>query len=247
MLNVIRPDWDAPSFIKAFTTTRQGGVSRSPFDTLNLAAHVGDYSAHVKENRDRLRSQLSLPSEPLWLNQIHSNIVLNASNMLSETSGDASFTHLKDQVCVVLTADCLPILLTTQTGDYVGVIHAGWRGLAKRIIRTTIRSMQVDPKSLRVWLGPAIGAKCFEVGNEVYHYFKTEDPASLPAFTPIKEASWLFDIYAAARIHLKQEHVGHIFGGDFCTYTEHERFFSFRRDQGKTGRMATLIWICAEA
>ena len=222
-------------------TTRIGGVSAPPYEQLNLGDHVDDAPAQVEKNRALLRAQLNLPAEPLWLQQVHGTTVLNAANAATNVSADAAFTNQNNVVCAVLTADCLPVFFCTEDGSAIAVAHAGWRGLAAGILQITAKSMNANPEKIICWLGPAIGPKVFEVGSEVREAFIAEQSASAAAFVPTSENHWLADIYALARIKLGSVGITQVSGGDECTYTDAERFYSYRRD-GITGRMASLIW-----
>ena len=238
MNNWIKAEWPAPDFIKAGTTLRTGGVSQPPYDSFNLATHVGDDVNAVMKNRGLLR----LPAEPQWLEQVHSTeAVLLPSNVMTPTA-DASYTFSKNMVCVVMTADCLPLLITDKQGSCVAAIHAGWRGLYNGIIETTINKLPVKAGELLVWLGPAIGPDVYEVGIEVYDAFTSENADTRQAFVPVSDGHWMFNIYQVARLRLQQLGVQYIYGGDHCTFTEKEKFYSYRRDD-VTGRMASLIWI----
>lgn len=240
---MITPTWQAPTQIKAFTTLRSGGVSQPPFEHLNLAMHVGDSIEHVTQNRIQLQQQWALPSEPIWLKQIHSTIALPAKPDNRNRQADATYSNEPNQVCVVLTADCLPILLCNRQGTYVAAIHAGWRGLANNIIEKTLAISYTQPHDLMAWLGPAIGPKSYEVGDAVREAFIQQNAGMTHAFTPSRPHHWLCDLYAIARIQLQQLKVTAITGGEYCTFSDTERFYSYRRDGEKTGRMASLIWI----
>lgn len=244
--NYIIPNWSAPATIKAYSTTRFGGMSAAPFDGLNLGMHVEDNTEHVVHNRQHLVDTLDLPTEPLWLEQVHSRIVVQADHVAMEANvitADASISHTANVVCVVMTADCLPVLLTNRQGSVVGAVHAGWRGLNGGILEATVNKMGVDATEILAWLGPAIGAEAFEVGDDVRDAFLQNQPIAIDAFKPAEvTGKWFADIYALARFRLQQAGVTHLFGGDYCTYQDKERFFSYRRD-GKTGRMASLIFI----
>jgi len=246
MIDCITPDWPAPPNVRALITTRKGGVSHKPYDSLNLGAHVGDVEAAVQENRARLRELL--PAEPVWLNQVHGNHVIVASQTTAAANADASVSHESGVVCAVLTADCLPVLLCDIRGSVVGIAHAGWRGLAAGVIEATVAAMQVGPVSLLAYLGPAIGARAFETGAEVREVFVAHDSQAEAAFVPkpaLKPGAadkWLADLYLLARQRLNACGVTQVFGGGYCTYHEPQRFFSYRRDQA-TGRMASLIWL----
>ncbi len=244
---LIYPQWPAPAHVNALTTTRVGGVSEGTYDSLNIATHVGDDPQHVKINRQRLRELANLPSEPLWLQQIHGSDVVCADQVAPEitVAADAAYANQANVVCAVQNADCLPILLCDQQGTSVAAIHAGWRSLAAGIIKNTIAALQRAPAKLLAWLGPAIGPKAFEVGSEVRELFLQQDPEAEQAFKAHGHAKWLADIYQLARQCLIKVGVQQIFGGDFCTFTHKNKFFSYRRD-GKTGRMASLIWFGSE-
>lgn len=235
-LNFIRPDWPAPVHVKAVVTTRQGGCSLAPYDSFNLALHVGDLQHRVLINRQRLCESLAFPSDPPWLNQVHGVTVISADEK-GERNADAVYTDKQKLPCVVLVADCLPIFLCDRQGMRLAVLHAGWKGLAAGIIAATV-SRFLPKDDLIAWLGPAIGPCHYEVGPEVKDVFRSE----VDSFTPTNEPDkWLFDLYGVARKHLANSGVRLIFGGDFCTYCQRERFFSHRRD-GDTGRIAALIW-----
>jgi YfiH family protein len=185
-----------------------------------------------------LKTELSLPIEPFWLEQIHSNHVVEASHDLIFPQADASFSNQKDVVCVVMTADCLPLLMCSTDGAQIAAIHAGWRGLENGIISNTVAALKT--KDLIVWFGAAIGAEQFEVGDDVRDTFLKKSADYAIAFK-VRDNGWLADIYALARIELAQLGITQIYGGEFCTVTDADRFYSYRRDK-KTGRMATLIW-----
>lgn len=243
MTDFLVPDWPAPANIKALVTTRSGGASQAPWDSLNLAMHVGDDPAHVALNRAWLRAQL--PTEPFWLEQVHGVDCVRADTAPELRSGvpcvaDASVSFEAGHICAVMTADCLPVLFCTRDGLRVGAAHAGWRGLLMGVLESTVGSLQSPTSEVLAWLGPAIGPQRFEVGGEVRAAFLASDPASSSAFIAHGD-KWLADIYALARLRLQAVGVTSIYGGGLCTVTDTERFFSYRRD-GATGRMASLIW-----
>jgi YfiH family protein len=239
----IKPTWPAPSTIRAYTTTRSGGFSRSPYDYFNLSKNVGDDPLAVSVNRAKLAIVLKLPADPLWLEQTHSNKIVAAHKITDTVQADASYTDKPHVVCAVLTADCLPLLLTNQEGSKVAVVHAGWRGLAAGVIEATFDKLGVSGNTLLAWLGPAISAKHYEVGNEVRDIFIHKHAEATAAFKPMADKKkWQADLYLLARQHLNRLGVTRIYGGNFCTYANEDFFFSHRRDQGVTGRMATLIW-----
>ena len=237
------PDWPAPENIHAASTLRTGGVSQNAFFSLNPASYVGDNNERVGENRQIIRAMLGLPAEPVWLEQIHSNLVIEAleTNVLQQA--DASYTNKSGVVCAVMTADCLPLLVCSRDGLTVAAIHAGWRGLLAGVIGNTVMAMQAckGSEDLLVWLGPAIGPGSFEVGAEVREAFIKKSGVFDKAFMQQTDDKWLADIYQLARIELAMLGIVAVYGGTHCTFTDHERFYSYRRD-AQTGRMATLIW-----
>jgi copper oxidase (laccase) domain-containing protein len=288
----LTPDWPAPANIHAATILRSGGVSCGAYASLNPALHVGDDAGHVKQNRQLIKDLLELPSDPVWLDQIHSNRAVQAYPPLAKggrgdldlQQADASYTAEPGVVCAVLTADCLPLLVCAADGSQVAAIHAGWRGLLAGVIGNTITAMQIPPNppfakggagqlyntdlnpdlkgetgqpiniepnpplykrgaggDFLVWLGPAIGPDRFEVGAEVRNAFLSKSTAFITAFKQQSNGKWLADIYQLARIDLAMLGIDKVYGGGFCTVTEHERFYSYRRDK-ETGRIATLIW-----
>ncbi|MGA9666496.1 MAG: peptidoglycan editing factor PgeF [Gallionella sp.] len=238
--HLIFPDWPAPANVKSLQTTRLGGCSSAPYDSLNLGDHVGDAPLAVARNRMLLNTRL--PSEPVWLNQVHGTAVADADLASCLPQADACIARHRDAVCVVMTADCLPVLLCDTQGSVVGAAHAGWKGLANGVIEATVQAMDVAPQNLMAWLGPAIGQPAFEVGEEVRAVFVDADPRAAEAFMPGKSGKWLADIYKLARLRLNALGIANVHGGGYCTYGERERFFSYRRD-GMTGRMGTFIWL----
>lgn len=241
-LQVIYPDWPLQEKVCALTTTRLGGVSQSPYNEFNLALHVGDKDEHVLANRSLLCEQLALNREPCWLQQTHSNRVVDASFVKADNEqADASYTTSFDTICAVLTADCLPILLSDEQGYCVGVVHVGWRGLLAGVIQQTVAAMAASAKPKFAWLGPAIGPQKFEVGGDVHQPFAEQNANLEDAFTPKSAGKWNLDIYRAAKIVLAAADIINVYGGNYCTFTDRERFFSYRRSS-RTGRMATLIW-----
>ena len=239
--HLIIPDWPAPANVRAVQTTRQGGVSLPPYDSLNLGGHVGDVPLRVARNRLSLNSLL--PSEPVWLEQVHGTVVADADMAGCSPSADACIARHSASVCVVMTADCLPVLLCDRQGTVVGAVHAGWKGLAAGVIEATVQAMGVPAQQMMAWLGPAISQSAFEVGEEVRAAFVKADPQAAAAFVSGKESGkYLADIYALARLRLNALGITDIYGGDRCTYCEPEQFFSYRRD-GVTGRQGTFIWL----
>ncbi len=240
--SLILPDWPAPKRVRAASATRLGGISAPPFGSLNLAEHVGDDPTHVAENRQRLAAMLGYPVEPAWLEQVHGITVVAAETVRAPVVADAAWTRVPGQPCVVMTADCLPVLLCDRTGTVVAAAHGGWRGLAGGIIAATVARMETPPRELLAWLGPAIGPDAFEVGKEVRAAFLALDAGSAGCFRPSPAGRWLTDIYQLARRQLRNLGVQEIYGGGCCTFNQPERFFSYRREN-RTGRMATLIWL----
>jgi YfiH family protein len=255
--HIIIPDWPAPARVKSAVTTRQGGVSLPPYDSFNLAAHVGDNPEHVAKNRVRLKKAFHWAREPLWLNQTHSNIVIHAAHYQPGIEADACVATKPHQVCAVLTADCLPILVCNQQGTWIQAIHAGWQGIAKRVIETGIAAYTGDNMDLIAWLGPAIGPESFEVQSNVVEACTADLTGAQKkifikkCFKPVegKAGYFLGDLYDLSRQRLYKCGVTKIYGGNFCTYQDSERFYSYRRDgQGgahKTGRIASLIWLAS--
>jgi polyphenol oxidase len=221
-------------------TTRKGGISGAPYGSLNFGDHVGDAPLAVAHNRMLLSTLL--PSEPVWLEQVHGTVVANADMAGCLPQADACVARHRDAVCVVMTADCLPVLLCDQQGSVVGAVHAGWKGLAAGVIEATVQAMGVSPQDLMAWLGPAISQNVFEVGDEVRAIFIATQPQASSAFISGRSGKWFADIYTLARLRLNALGIAKIFGGDYCTYSDSERFFSYRRD-GVTGRMGTFIWL----
>lgn len=242
----IQPDWPAPANVKALQTTRLGGVSQCVYSSLNMGEHVKDDPIHVARNRQLLNA--FLPSEPVWLNQVHGTRVIDAALSSCIESADAAFTDRKQVVCVTMTADCLPVLLCDAQGTIVAAVHAGWRSLCDGVIEATVASMLArqpahKANQLMAWFGPAIGPQAFEVGSEVREQFMAKAPQAEQAFVPHGD-KWLGNLYLIAQQRLQALGISHIYGGGECTYTDEARFFSFRRD-GDTGRMASLIWLAA--
>ncbi len=235
----IIPDWPAPANVRALQTTREGGVSLAPYDSLNLGAHVKDNPLHVAQNRQLLNR--FLPSEPVWLNQVHGTRVIDAALSACIESADASFTTRRNVVCVTMTADCLPVLLCDQAGTRVAAVHAGWRSLCDGVIEAAVAAMQIDGTQIMAWLGPAIGPQAFEVGAEVRAQFMANDAQAEAAFVQSGD-KYLGDLYQIATQRLHALGVTQVYGGGSCTFAEKDQFFSFRRD-GDTGRMATFIWL----
>lgn len=246
-IKLITPDWPAPANIGAAISTRVGGASRGPYASANLGLHVDDQLDAVQANRSTLAQQLNI-QHIQWLEQVHgTDIVHAASDGLTRTADGATTTET-GLACAVLTADCLPILLCDRDGHQVAAVHAGWRGLAKGIVAKAVEQFDAPADQLLAYLGPAIGSQKFEVGVDVLEAFfelaasaEAADAiaaAFIPAHKPLK---FFADLYLLARLALSQSHVHAVYGGDFCTVTDAEHFYSYRRD-GTTGRMASLIW-----
>ncbi|MFO6425359.1 peptidoglycan editing factor PgeF [Motilimonas sp. KMU-193] len=246
-MHLIKPNWPAPAHVVAFSTTRKGGVSVGPFSSLNFGLHVSDRPEHVMANRALLSDGLGLIRQPLWLEQVHGVDVIkyDSSHRLDAAKpsvADGCWTDLPHYPCVVMTADCLPVLLTDQQGTFVAAVHAGWRGLCDGILQQAVQAAPAEPEQILVWLGPAIGPQAFQVGAEVREQFIKQDPRFEQAFVADKAGKWLADLYLLARLTLAKQGVEQVFGGEHCTYHESESFYSYRRD-GVTGRMASLIYL----
>lgn len=239
----IRPDWPAPAGVGALMTTRAGGCSTGPYATLNLGDRCGDDHGAVAENRRRLGALL--PAAPVWLRQVHGTQVANADEArrsAAEPQADAAVARLPGTVCAVQVADCMPVLLADEAASVVAAAHAGWRGLCAGVIEATLDAMRVAPERVLAWLGPAIGPHAYEVGDEVRRAFLERDGAAASAFRAARPDHWWLDLYAVARQRLAARGIARVYGGDFCTHADAERFFSYRRDR-VTGRMAALIWL----
>ena len=242
-MTALYPNWQVPNNIKALITTRTGGMSIAPFDSFNLGNHVGDDPSAVKKNRDLLVEQFDLPHFPVFLNQIHSTRVLELPYSGNDFNADASYSNQPNQVCLVMTADCLPVLFASKNGNEVAAAHAGWRGLCDGILEETVAKFQCPHNDIIAWFGAAIGPTAFQVGQEVVEQFMVWDNQAEQAFTidPNSEGKYLGNLYQLATQRLNKLGITQISGGERCTYTEKDHFFSYRRD-GKTGRMASLIW-----
>ncbi len=241
MLEFIRPDWPAPARVQALTTTRSGGVSVAPFDSFNLAAHVGDEASRVEQNRSLLLRQADLPAQPSWINQTHGRqaVILEDDDC---RDADAAITREEGRVAVVMTADCLPILLTNLAGDEVAAIHAGWRGLQAGVIQSTLAGMRSSGDQLLAWIGPGITQPSFEVGDEVREAFLQSTVDADACFKGHGEGHWLCDLPGLAELTLRQQSIGAVSRDPHCSFGDEELFYSYRRD-GQSGRMASLIWI----
>lgn len=239
----IYPEWQVPPFIHSFTTVRTGGVSQAPFDSFNLGDHVGDNPTDVAQNRCLLVDRFSLPAAPLFLTQTHSTKVVRLPYDGEQVEADAVYTNQPNQVCLVMTADCLPVLFCSRSGEEIAAAHAGWKGLCDGILENTVAEFACPTSEIQAWLGPAIGETAFQVGEEVVAQFVAVDPQAATAFKPDPTASGKFlgNIYQLARQRLNKLGITQISGGSHCTVNEKDTFFSYRRDK-QTGRMASLIW-----
>ncbi|MBT2917754.1 peptidoglycan editing factor PgeF [Vibrio anguillarum] len=236
----IIPNWNAPKHVKAFSSTRVGGFSLAPYQGLNLGMHVGDDPLTVEKNRQWLTQQAAMPSEAIWLEQTHSTQVLEVTQPTQQIlSADGVFTHQHNVVCSVMTADCLPVLLTNHQGSEVAAVHAGWRGLANGILENALAKFSSD---ILAWLGPAIGPTAFEVGDDVYHAFVDQNTKAKAAFSLQENGKWLANIAQLATLRLHQCGVSEISDSGLCTFHNPHQFYSYRRD-GITGRQASFIWI----
>ena len=238
----ITPDWPAPARVRAFVTTRHGGVSVGEYASLNLGTRGGDDPRSVASNRLVVRGHL--PSMPRWMAQVHGTAVcdLDALGDLDVATADAAVTGKPGTVGVVLTADCMPLFVTDRGGTRVGVAHAGWRGMAAGVIENAVSSLGVDPREVVAWMGPTIGPTAFEVGPEVREAFVAADPGAHVAFVPRVAGKFMADLYGLARQRLARAGVREVHGGGFCTYRETRRFFSYRRVP-ESGRMGAFIWM----
>ena len=245
--DALKPDWPAPDRVRALSTTRAGGVSGRPWDSLNLGSHVEDNPDNVQQNRLRLAESADLTSERIgWLNQVHGTDVveLTPDNVGQIAKADASYTRHPGIACAILTADCLPVVLSDSEGTVVGAAHCGWRSLCGGVIENLVSAMAAAPETLQAWLGPAIGPDSFEVGPEVRDAFLEYDPKAARAFKAkgARAGHFMADIYVLATLRLNHLGVSSVTGGGLCTVQDSDRFFSYRRD-GQTGRMATLVWL----
>ncbi len=238
----IKPDWPAPANVRAFVTTRLGGVSAGEYASMNLGLDSGDDAANVARNRLIVRAVL--PSPPVWMKQVHGIEVADLDRIAPGEAprADAAVTGEAGRAAAVLTADCMPLFLCDAAGKRVGVAHAGWRGMAAGVIEATVGALQSDPRGILAWMGPAIGPAAFEVGPEVRAAFVEVDPRAHTAFTPDGRGKYRADLYRLARQRLERAGVRAVFGGGFCTCREAERFFSYRRVPA-SGRMGAFIWM----
>ncbi len=237
----IPADWPLTGKVIAGTTFRTGGVSQDEFDSLNLAAHVGDDPDAVASNRRQLQFDCDLPSEPLWLRQVHGTTVVIAPHTPAPGEADAIVTREPDNVCAILTADCLPVLFAADDGTELGAAHAGWRGLCAGVLEETVAAMHTSPERILAWFGPAISQPAFEVGPKVREQFVDQDKTAEVHFSENDAGRWQADLYGLATRRLQNCGVTRVFGGGLCTHADQRRFFSYRRD-GRCGRMASFIF-----
>ncbi len=240
------PDWPITPLVKSVSTSRQNGHSQHEWKGLNLGQHVGDDPALVEKNRNQLIERYALPAEPVWLNQVHGNEVRYIEHGVDQLPDvDAVWTDRPGVVLSVMSADCLPVLFAAKSGSAIAAAHAGWRGLAGGILERTMAQLPVAPEDVLVWLGPAIGPRCFEVGSDVRDCFLQINPQWDYCFVSSgrRPEKYYADIFELARLSLQRAGAVDIFGGSVCTFCDKERFYSHRRDAGKTGRMATLVWL----
>ncbi|WP_409049233.1 purine nucleoside phosphorylase YfiH [Enterobacter sp. R1(2018)] len=239
---LIVPQWPIPQGVGACSSTRIGGVSQPPYDSLNLGAHCGDDTDHVEANRRLFYAAAGLPAKPVWLEQVHGTAVLRLTGEpYASKRADASYSDTPGTVCAVMTADCLPVLFSNRAGTEVAAAHAGWRGLCAGVLEETLSCFKDSPENIIAWLGPAIGPDAFEVGPEVREAFVAKDAKADAAFRPVGE-KYYADIYTLARQRLANAGVEQVYGGNRCTHSEAGDFFSYRRDR-ITGRMASFIWL----
>jgi polyphenol oxidase len=237
----LEPDWPVPPGVRVISTLREGGVSEGRYASFNLGDHVGDNAERVAENRKRLSQSALLPTKPHWLQQVHGVAVADLDQPDLAQPADAAITRHLGRVCAILTADCLPIMLSAVSGEVVAAAHAGWRGLAGGVLESTMKALGLPGEQVQAWFGPAIGVEHFEVGAEVREVFLVGNEAAEAAFQPNARGRFMADLALLARLRLERLGVRRIYGGTECTYADPQRFFSHRRD-GITGRQATLIW-----
>jgi len=245
-IKFLAANWPAPPHIHAGTTLRTGGVSKPPYDQLNLGMHVNDEQSCVLANRERLAEDLKLPAEPVWLNQGHGNNIIHLdSTNNSETTVnnvDGSYSTEADKVCVVMTADCLPLLMCDAKGQQVAAVHVGWRGFSKNIITVALEKFTCPNEEILAWLGPCICAKHYETGMEVHDACLSIFSKAKQAFSPTRPQHWQTDLHKLVSLYLQEQGLNKIYGEQRCTYHENGSFFSYRKNKD-TGRMASLIWI----
>jgi purine-nucleoside/S-methyl-5'-thioadenosine phosphorylase / adenosine deaminase len=234
-------DWPAPKRIRAGTSIRIGGHSKIPFNNLNLAQHVGDDPVDVKKNRNTLVNHLELRSEPTWLNQAHSSHIISIDTPPENRKADGSFTTKQNNICAVLTADCVPVLFCNKAGTKIAAIHAGWRGICNGIIENAIKTFS-DSETILAWIGPCISSKYYEVGKDVYESCLNHSSLLKSAFDQTNIDHWHCDLAKIVKIILENAGIGAIYECNLCTYKMDELFFSYRRENN-TGRTASMIWM----
>ena len=237
------PDWPAPSHVRALTTERSAGQPGDPYNGFNLGNHVGDNPSRVVAHRLSLMQQLRLVGQPRWLTQVHGARVCELDGSAEEPVADGSFTTRPgtEVVCAVLSADCAPVFLSDHKGSFVGLLHAGWRGVIAGVIERGITQVPAEPQDIIAWVGPSISQSAFKVGNEVREQFLAADPADQKYFTR-KGDRYMTDLPGLVLARLNRCKIAFAAASDYCTYSEPGRWFSHRR-QGHCGRMASLIWL----
>ncbi|GJM05010.1 MAG: laccase domain protein [marine bacterium B5-7] len=234
-------DWPAPQHIRAGTSIRKGGSSKAPYNELNLATHVGDITADVIRNRNNLSKHLELPNEPSWLEQTHSSKIISLDHHQKNSVADGSYTSKKNNICAILTADCVPILFCNSEGTKIAAIHAGWKGICAGIIENAIKEF-AKPNSTLVWIGPCIGRQYYQVGRDVYEQCLDYSDSLKSAFQQINNEHWYCDLSNIVKIILRNSEVGLIYECGLCTYKSIDLFYSYRRENN-TGRTASMIWM----
>jgi YfiH family protein len=232
---LIKPNWPAPDCIEAFTTLRA--------DHFKLNRKQTESDQELQDQRHLFKKTFELPTDPIWLHQTHGRIAIEATPDNLEKDADASFSQTPNRICIVLTADCLPVFFCNRQGTQVAVAHAGWRGLGGGILESTVEKLNLPPQDILVWLGPAISQKNYEVGDEVRDLFLQHDQSATQGFIPSPHGRWLADLNALARLRLKNCGIDAVYGGEYCTFADSKRFNSFRRDGKITGHLASMIWI----
>ncbi len=249
-LGWLAADWPAPAHIHAGTTLRSGGISKPPYDQLNLGTHVNDEQSCVLTNRERLAKEWKLPAEPVWLNQVHGNNIIQIDSQVdletTNKTADGSYSREANKVCVVTTADCLPLLLCDDEGAQIAAIHIGWRGFSKNIISVALEKFACAHDKLMAWLGPCISADHYEIDATVFNASRKIFAGAEECFIETCMGHWLMDLKLLVSKQLITLEVGHIYTSPYCTYSDQTRFFSHRRD-GTTRRMASLIWIDSQS
>ncbi len=252
---LIVPDWQVSSRVKCLVTTRVGGVSPEPWTSLNLGVNTQDTWRNIEANRALLSAQLPKDLTIQWIEQVHGTDSYTADAAIPNTgalellpTADICYSRDSGVACAVLSADCLPILISNSAGTEVAAVHAGWRGLVAGVLEKALINFSSSTQELLVWMGPAISLDAFEVGGEVTEamlnagLFHATELGSLSKAHPTDSNKLFLDLSGIARNKLLSLGVKHISGGEYCSYFDEEKFYSYRRD-GETGRMASLIWI----